>query len=89
LVCVPHKHKFCGFLVDAQGLHGFVSNKTPGTARHHTLNKLVAEAMVSAGIQMVLDNQIGGSLAAQRPFTSALQDGKATDSGLDHYVSIG
>jgi len=45
--------------------------------------------MVSAGIQMVLDNQIGGSLAAQRPFTSALQDGKATDSGLDHYVSIG
>jgi len=52
-LCVPHTCN-CGALVDAQGLHGFVSKKAPGRpAMHHALNDLVAQALVSAGIPTI------------------------------------
>jgi len=53
-VCVPHSCR-CGSLVDAQGLHGLVCKLAPSIIiRHHTLNDVVARAIQSAGIPVIL-----------------------------------
>ena len=66
---MPHKCH-CGALVDAQEMHGIVYKKAPGRpARHHTLNDLVAWAMVSAGIP-----------CTKEPLGLSQSDGKWPDS---------
>ena len=48
-LCIPHQCQ-CGSPVDARGLHSFVCRRAPGrSARHHTLNDLVARCFASAG----------------------------------------
>ena len=56
-LCVPHDCH-CGSLVDARGLHSFVCKKAPGrTARHHTLNDLVALALSQPEYQSLKSRQ--------------------------------
>ena len=48
-LCVPHECH-CGSVVDARGVHSFVSKKAPGrTARHHAMNDMIARGFASAG----------------------------------------
>jgi len=55
-LCVPHQCHCCS-LVDAGGLHSFVSKRAPGrSARHHALNDLIARSFASAGVPVTKEH---------------------------------
>ena len=74
-LCAPHPC-LCGSLVDAHGLHSFACKRAPGrSARHHTLNDLIARAFAS-----------GGFPATKEPQGLSRSDGKRPD-GLTYSMA--